>query len=365
MSMEYRQLGQSSVKVSALSLGCRGFGKKSVSMESCEATVKRALDLGMNFFDTADVYGDGRSESFLAAGLSGVRRDSYVLATKGGMERPEPGKEAQNGDPSFLRRSLERSLRRLKTDYVDVYQLHNPDPAVPLSYTAEAFTRFMDEGKVLYAGVSNMGPDELDEWLRLVPNTVSVQLSYSLLERGQVEAVFPPGHGRTVSLIPWAPLFAGFFAGSPPVDAEKREGIISLFPAEFVQSANEALALMRDVSSGYGVSPSVIALAYVLNRPEVATIPVGTTNPAHLEENLRALEIRLSTEDLDMLERAASLVPPPEIPATMEVWETLDCGCVAVLPIGVKVRVREKVSPGDRIEINLWNAKVRADDRSR
>lgn len=356
-TMEYRQLGTSDLMVSALSLGCRGFGNK--SLETCETVVKKALDFGVNFFDTADVYTDGKSEELLAAGLAGVPRDSYVLATKGGMERPAPGKETQNGDPSFLRRSLEASLRRLRTDHIDVYQLHNPDPSVPLSYTAEAFTRFMDEGKIRHAGVSNIVPHELAEWLRLVPNTVSIQLSYSLLDRSPVEAVFPPSHGNKVSLIPWAPLFAGFLVTPPPDDPEKRDGFFFLLPTEFVENAYEVCSLVREMSLSYGVGPSSISLAYVLNRPEVATIPVGTTHPAHLRENLSALEIRLSSEDLEKLEKAASLVPPPEIFATMEVSKTLDGGRVAVLPIGVKVRVPEKVSPGDLVEINLWNGKAR------
>lgn len=357
--MEYRRLGGSSVEVSAISLGCRGFGRKNVRAETCEAVVRKALDLGVNFFDTADIYGDGQSEEFLARGLAGVPRRSYVLATKGGTERPEPGTETQNGDPVFLRNSLERSLRRLKTDYIDVYQLHNPDPAVPLPYTAEAFTRFVEEGKIRHAGVSNMEPHELEEWLSLVPNTVSIQLSYSLLDQRSVQAVYPENHNRKVSLIPWAPLFAGFLVNPPSIEAKKREGFFSMLTPEFVEKAHRVCTLTKEMASDYGVEPSAIALAYVLNRPEVATVPVGTTDPAHLQNNLCALGVSLSAGDLERLEKAASQVPQPEILTVMEVSKTLNKGMVAVLPIGVKVRVPQQVRTGDRIEINLWNAKVR------
>jgi aryl-alcohol dehydrogenase-like predicted oxidoreductase len=357
--MEYRQLGGSSLKVSAISLGSRGFGSKDVRVETCETVVRKAIDLGVNFFDTADVYGDGQAEEFLARSLAGIPRDAYVLATKGGSERPEPGKEVQNGDPAFLRKSLEASLRRLKTDYIDLYQLHNPDPAVPFSYTAEAFTRFIEEGKVRYAGVSNMDREELEEWLSLIPDTVSIQLSYSLLDRSAVDAVFSPDHNLQVSLIPWAPLFAGFLVNPPPLEAEKRSGFFSMLTAEFVENAHRVSSLVKEMASDYGVGPSAIALAYVVKRPKVATVPVGTTDPAHLIENLRALEVRLSPGDLERLEEAASQVPEPEILTVMEVSNTLNRGMVAVLPIGVKLKVPEPVNPGDRIEVNLWNARVR------
>ena len=128
--MEFRYLGDSTLKVSAISLGCRQFGRRDVSVDICRTVVRTALDLGINFFDTADVYGDGQSEEHLAAALARRPRDSYVLATKGGSQRLGPGIEAQSGDPAFLRSSLEASLKRLGTDYIDLYQLHNPDPEI-------------------------------------------------------------------------------------------------------------------------------------------------------------------------------------------------------------------------------------------
>jgi aryl-alcohol dehydrogenase-like predicted oxidoreductase len=356
--MEYRYIGETALKASALSLGCRELGKKVVTLDACRAVVKKALDLGINFFDTADIYGDGQSEEYLGVALARVPRDSYILATKGGSERLGPGTERQNGDPAFIRKSLEGSLKRLKTDYVDLYQLHNPDPAVPLEYTAEAFTRFIEQGKIRYAGVSNMDDQELAEWLRLVPRTASVQLSYSLLDRSRVEAVFPEGHALRVSLIPWAPLFTGFLSNPPPLEADKRSGYYGMLPMEFMESALKVSSLVREMAADYWTKPSVIALAFVVRRAEVATVPVGTTSPIHLQEDLRAMEVSLTPGDWAQLEKAAAAVPPPEILMTLEVMDVLSGGRVAVLPSGMKVRVPGTVRPKDKIEVNLWDGKV-------
>lgn len=356
--MEYRYLGGSTLKVSALGLGCRGFGKRDVSAQACRNVVRKALDLGVNFLDTADVYGDGQSEEYLGAALARFPRDSYVLATKGGTERLGPGMERQNGDPLFLRRSLEASLKRLRIDYVDLYQLQNSDPAVPLDYTAEAFVRFVEEGKVRHVGVSNMDRQDLDLWLSLVPDTASVQLPYSLLDRGRVDALFREGRQDRVSLIPWAPLFTGYLVNPPPPGLEKGTGFYSALSQEFVDAADRVCALVRAMAADHWAKPSAIALAFVLRRLEVATVPVGTTSPVHLQEDIRALEVNLAPGELDQLNEAAAAVPPPEMPATFEVVEALDGGRVAVLPSGLKVKVPGKVVRGDRIEVNLWDGKA-------
>lgn len=359
-SLEYRYLGESTTKVSALGLGCREFGKKGLSPEVCKGVARRALDLGVNFFDTADIYGDGQSEEFLGLALARIPRDSYVLATKGGTERLGPGMERQNGQPAYLRKSLDASLKRLRVDYVDLYQLHNPDPAVPLDYAAEEMLRFVEEGKVRHIGVSNMDKQDLDRWLTLVPDTVSVQLSYSLLDRGKVQEIFSRGHGLRLSLIPWAPLFMGFLTNPPPLEPERRSGVASMLTQGFVEATHKVCALVREIAADHWTTPSAVALAYVLRCPEAASIPVGTTSPAHVQENLRALELSLSPGEMDQLANRAASVPEPDISATIEVSEALDGGRVAVLPFGLKVRVPGKVARGDMIEINMWDGRVKS-----
>lgn len=359
--MEYRYLGDSSIKTSVLSLGCRGFGRKAVTADGARLAVRKALELGINFFDTADVYGDGQSEAFLASALERVPRDSYILATKGGTERLAPGMERQNGDPGYIRTALEGSLRRLKTDYIDLYQLHNPDPAVPFSLTAEALVRFREEGKIRAIGVSNMEPRELDEWVALIPDTASIQLSYSMLDRAKVSAVFNSRgtSGRTLSLIPWGPLFAGLIVDPPSTDREKRTGLGAMFSDGFVSAVLSVSAVIREMAADHWTKPAAIALAFVLARPEVATVPVGATLPVHIVENLRALSLSLKPAELDRLNEVARGVPEPEILMTYDVADTLDGGTIAVLPFGLKVRVPGGVKRGDRIRINLWDGRLR------
>lgn len=356
--MEFRYLGDSTLKVSALSLGCREFGRRDVSVDICKTVVRTALDLGINFFDTADVYGDGQSEEFLSAALARRPRDSYVLATKGGSERLRPGMEGQNGDPAFLRASLEGSLKRLGTDYIDLYQLHNPDPAVPIEETAGAFARFLEEGKIRYAGVSNMERADLVKWQGVVPETVSVQLSCSLLDRSKADVMFPTGHDPRLSLIAWAPLFDGFLVNPPPLSPEQRSGYFSRLPEAFMVKAYEVCSLVRELAADYWAKPAAVALAYVLDRIEVGSVPVGTTSLVHLQEDVRALDLNISRRDLQQLAEASAAVPPPEILEVVEVAEVLDGGRVAVLPMGLKVKVPGKVKPKDHIEVNLWDGRV-------
>lgn len=232
--MQYRTLGKSDARVSVLGLGCRGFGRPNVSESECIRTVETALEHGVNFFDTADVYGDGRSESILGKALGGKPREDLVVATKGGSERIPGVGERQNGDPRFLRKALEDSLRRLQMDYIDLYQLHNPDPAVPLGVTAEAFARFVEEGKVRHVGVSNMSREQLAEWLSCVPDTVSIQLPYSVADARRVLDLYSNGRFRGISLIPWTPLFIGWLVNPPAREAEKRTGLAAAFSGRFI-----------------------------------------------------------------------------------------------------------------------------------
>lgn len=362
-SFSKRVLGSSSsIRVCAIGLGCRSFGRQGLSQENCRAVVEKALDLGINFFDTADVYGNGRSEEFLGEALDGKSRQSYVLATKGGMERLPTGGERQNGRPEYLRHALENSLRRLKVDCVDLYQLHGPDPAVPLDVTAEAFTRFCEEGKTKLIGVSNMNPDQLEEWLSYIPETVSVQLPYSLADTKRADSLFSAdGRSRlkSVSLIPWAPLFMGMLINPPPLQARTRTALESAFSDSFIAGLHGLSRMLEQFSRKYNTPPAAIALAFVLTNPRVAVIPVGSTNPEHLAANLKSLDVRLEPDDLDELKSAAALMPPPEVPTVFTVAEVLDKGHVAVLPVGVKVRVPQPVAAGDKLEIDLWDGTVK------
>lgn len=343
-----------------MGLGCRGFGRRGVSEEDCVRTVEVALEHGINFFDTADVYGDGRSEVILGRALHGKPKDQFVVATKGGSERLPGVGERQNGEPGFLRRALEDSLRRLRLDYVDLYQLHNPDPAVPLEATAEAFARFVEEGKVGHVGVSNMTRDQLAEWLRILPDTVSIQLPYSVADARRVLDLYSDARFKNVSLIPWTPLFNGWLVDPPPREAEKRTGLAALFSGGFIEALNDASRELARIAKGAGASPAAVALAFVMAHPAVATVPAGAVTAEHLLENLQACDLLLDEDILDRLSRMARNMPDPEVLARMKVADVLYDGYVAVLEMGAKVRLAEPVRSGDEIDVNMWDLTVKA-----
>ena len=358
--MKYRRLGNTNTQVSVIGLGCRGFGRRNVSEDDCIRTVHVALDNGVNFFDTADVYGDGQSETILGKALRGKPRESYVLATKGGSERLPGVGERQNGDPGFLRKALEGSLRRLGVDCIDLYQFHNPDPAVPLSATAEAFARFVEEGKVRYVGVSNMSSRELREWLSYIRETVSIQLPYSVADIRRVSSLYSTGEFQQVSLIPWTPLFNGWLVKPPPRERDKRAGLAAAFSDEFVHALNDAAREIADIAQKRGFSPASVALAFVTAHPAVATVPVGATTAEHLLENIKACDVTLDAGDLERLTRVAQGMPEPEVVVRLKVTGALDNGLVAVLEMGAKVRVDEPVKSGDEIEVDMWSLRVKA-----
>lgn len=362
--MKYRKLGKSGTEVSVIGLGCRGFGRRGVSEADCIRTVEVAVDNGVNFFDTADVYGDGQSETILGKALRGKARDSFILATKGGSERLPGAGERQNGDPRFLRKALESSLRRLGMDYVDLYQLHNPDPAVPLSVTAEAFARFVEEGKVRYIGVSNMSPEELREWLSYVGDTVSIQLPYSVADVRRVVSLYATGEFQNISLIPWTPLFNGWLVNPPAREHEKRTGLAAAFPEEFIQALNDAAQELGKIAADRKSPVSAVGLAFVMAHPAVATVPVGAVRPEHLLEDLGACELMLDESDLERLSQTARKMPKPEVVARLKVRDVLRDGRVAVLEVGAKVGVPEPVKPGDELEVDMWDLSVKAVHRT-
>jgi aryl-alcohol dehydrogenase-like predicted oxidoreductase len=357
--MERRNLGKIGPKVSLLGTSCRG----SKELHEFELELKQAIDYGVNFFDTADIYDDGQAEEMLRLSLKGVPRDSYLLSTKGGIQKFRPGVAIQNSDPKCLRRSLEESLKRLGTDYIDLYQLHSPDPEVPLIFVAETFARFIEEGKVRYVGVCNMTSDDLYEWLKFLPETVSIQLPYSVLCKERADSVLGNprlkdllDRGISVSLIPYDPLFYGFIPKPPSSILSERQDFWAKFDDEFVQSGLRMIQVLDEISAKKGVSRSAVALMFAMERHDVATVPV---KPAELCEGLKALELTLTLEEQAAILECGADIPYPDIPWTTRVYKTLLEGKVAVLSNGLKVRVPQPLSTGDEITVNIWDGSVK------
>jgi aryl-alcohol dehydrogenase-like predicted oxidoreductase len=308
--MRSKKLGNSTLTVSALGLGCMGmsefYGPR--NEEESVATIHLALERGVNFLDTADMYGVGHSEELVGKAVQG-RRNDIVLATKFGNVRGADGSFLGiNGRPEYVRRACEASLRRLHVETIDLYYQHRVDANVPIEETVGAMGRLVEEGKVRYLGLSEAAPATLRRAHRTHPIT-ALQTEYSLWSRDPEDEILPTCRELGISFVAYSPLGRGFLTG-------RFKSVEDLAPQDWrrnsprFQGENFArnLQLVRAVeqmASEKGCQASQLALAWVLAQGEhVVPIP-GTTRRAHLEENVAALELTLSPEDLARLNELA------------------------------------------------------------
>jgi pyridoxine 4-dehydrogenase len=240
--------------------------------QAAEDVLRRVVEVGINLIDTADAYGPGVNEDQISSALYPYPED-LVIATKGGLVRPGPGRWQTNGRPQHLREACEGSLRRLKVDTIDVYQLHRPDSRVPFEDSVWALAELRDEGKIRHVGLSNVGVRELVMALDIVP-IVSVQNRYNLTDRSS-EAVIETCEREGIAFIPWFPLATGKLA-SPGGDLD-------------------------EIASRHGATPAQVALAWLLAKSPVMLPIPGTSSVQHLEENVAATELRLSEDEVAAL----------------------------------------------------------------
>ena len=302
--MDTRTIG--TLTVSEVGLGCNNFGMLIEQKES-DAVVGAALDAGITLFDTADMYGNTKSEEYLGAAL-GARRDEIVLATKfGGPFEGHSG----GATPAYVRTSLEDSLRRLGTDHVDLYQLHRVDPAVPLEETWGAMAETVSAGKARHIGLSEVSVDEI-KLAQSVHTVATVQSEMSLWTRDVLPEVLPYCQEQGIGFLPFSPLGRGFLAGrfasfdDLPQDDFRRK--LPRFQQDALRANLAIVAGVRHVADRIGVTPAQVALAWVLaHGPQVVPIP-GTKTPKYLEENAAAAGVTLSGADLAELDE----MPPSE-----------------------------------------------------
>jgi aryl-alcohol dehydrogenase-like predicted oxidoreductase len=249
--------------------------------------LQRATRLGVNFIDTADSYGPETSESLIARALYPYSPD-IIIATKGGLVRPAPEAWSRDARPEHLRKACEGSLRRLQRERIDVYQLHAPDPKVPLEDSVGELVRLKSEGKIAHIGVSNVSVEELQRCERLTP-VVSVQNRYNLEDRDS-DAVLAYCESRTIAFLPWAPLGSGRHA--------RASGVRRVL--ERVRGSGAPRALER-VAERHGITVGQAAIAWLLERSPVMLPIPGTGSIEHLEQNVAAAAVRLSREDMQEL----------------------------------------------------------------
>lgn len=305
--MQYRRLGKWGVKVSSISLGSWLTYGATVDRETATACIHKALDLGVNFFDTANVYARGAAEEVVGQALAGIRRDSYVLATKVFWPMGD-GPNDRGLSRKHIVEQCNQSLRRLRTDYVDLYQCHRYDPEVPLEETVRAMEDLVSQGKVLYWGVSEWSAVQIDDAIHMTRahgwhEPVSDQPVYNMFNRYIEDQVMPLARREGMGLIVFSPLAQGLLtgkykagepapAGSRGANPETSRMIANLATPERLQKV-EAL---RQVAGRLGISLAQLALAWVLHHPEISSAITGATKPEQVEENVRAADITLSDE---------------------------------------------------------------------
>jgi aryl-alcohol dehydrogenase-like predicted oxidoreductase len=308
--MRFRKLGSSDIEVSEISLGSWLTYSGGVEREQARACVQAAFDAGINFIDTANVYGRGASETLLGEALSGHERSSYVLATKLYF----PMSETDRGlSAAQIHKQIDASLKRLRTDYVDLYQCHRYDEQTPLQETMGALTEVVRAGKARHIGFSEWPVERIDESLALgeVERWVSSQPQYSMVWRAPEAEVIPLCAQECISQIVWSPLGQGVLTGKylpgepPPPDSraasEEMGGFIDRLLAPPVL---EAVQRLRPVAEGAGLTMAQLALAWVLREPNVASAIVGASRPEQVHANASASGIELSADTLAAIDTA-------------------------------------------------------------
>lgn len=295
-----------SLEVSVVGLGCNNFGR-ALDAEQSARVVDAALDAGMSFFDTASNYGEGRSESFLGAALEG-RRDRVVIATKFGV--PVPGWEGSGGaKPDYVRRAMERSLRQLRTDYVDLYMIHFPDPETPIEGTLEEMSRLVDEGKARQIGCSNFDAARLSGALEVsrssgLASFVCDQVQYSLVHREpETDGVARTCLDRGVALLPFYPLASGLLTGKTRRGEPPKGRLRMDRYQDFLTEENFDLAeKVEEFAKQRGLTMVQVALGWLIAQEAVPSVTPGATRPEQVIANAAAAEWRPTPEDLAELD---------------------------------------------------------------
>ncbi len=329
--MRYRAFGRTGLYVSELTLGTMTFGGKgfwqaigTLNTAEAETLIGAALDAGVNMIDTADVYSEGESENFIGKALAvlGRPRNSFLVATKV-RGRTGPGPNEIGLSRGHVMDAVDASLRRLRLDHIDLYQIHGTDNETPIGETLRALDDIVRSGKVRYIGFCNLPAWQTMKALDYsdahgLARFVSAQMYYSLTSRDIEREVVPLAQDQGLAILPWSPLAGGLLSGKfdleKPGPAGARRTTYDFPPVDTVR-AKSVIASLRSVSDETGISVPRVALAWMLTRPFITSVIIGAKTPEQLRDNLGATDVRLVKEHIDRLDAASAL--SPEYPAWM------------------------------------------------
>ena len=306
--MQEIRLGRSELKVSRIAFGTWQLGGDwgATDEEAALAAIRRAAERGINFFDTAQGYGFGASESLLAKALKDRPRDHVVIATKGGLRPTARGGVERDASPDWIRRGVDASLQALGTDYIDVYQIHWPDPKVPFGETAGVLADLKAAGKIRHVGVSNFDTAQMEEFSETLP-VETLQPPYHLFRRDIEESILPYTSSHDIGVLVYGPLSHGLLSGGlttesrfAPDDWRSRSDV---FRGElYRRNLRVVSALDRFAQFELGTSVSRLAIAWTLSNPAVHVAIVGTRNPKHIDDAIAADDLVLDTAALNRIE---------------------------------------------------------------
>ena len=306
--MKTRKLGKQGLEVSALGLGCMGMNWAYGPADEKEslATLARALELGITFFDTAEAYGPFKNEELLGRALKG-KRDRIVLATKFGWRFTDGKPDGTDSRPEHIKQVADQSLKRLQTDHIDLFYQHRVDPHVPIEDVAGAVKELVEAGKVRYFGLSEAGEQTIRRAHKVLPVT-ALQSEYSLWERNLEPKIIPLLRELGIGLVPFSPLGRGFLSGNAKPAEELEDGDYRKgdprFQGENFKANMRTAAIVAEVAKPLGATPSQVALAWLLHKGDnIVPIP-GTKRRKYLEENAGAAEVKISAKDMQTLDEA-------------------------------------------------------------
>jgi aryl-alcohol dehydrogenase-like predicted oxidoreductase len=317
--MQYKKLGNSGLQVSNVGLGCMNFGMANDEAESA-AVVQSALELGVNLFDTADVYGDrGKSEEWLGKAL-GSRRPEVIIATKFAGPMSAERDDMQGGSRRYIMQAVEASLTRLGTDYIDLYQMHRTDPNTPIEETMRALDDLLTQGKLRYIGCSNYAAWQIADaqWTAReshLTSFISAQNRYSLLTRDIEKELVPACDGHGLGILPYFPLESGLLTGKYKRNEDPPEGSRlakwKRFSSSFASDDKfDQVEQLNDLCARYEHSLLDLAMGWLASRPYVASVIAGVTTPEQLEQNVAAGQFVPTAEELAEIDEIS---PPPPV----------------------------------------------------
>ena len=307
--MEYVKLKNTDISVSRLCMGgcpMGGYGWGYVSENAVIATVHRAIDGGVNFFDTADTYGLGQSERTLAKALDG-RRENVVIATKFGV-RVEKGKTFYDNSPEYMEKALNDSLKRLSTDYIDLYQIHYRDEATPLEAVVETLEKFKKQGKIRYYGLSNIHGEDFNEIKPFLGKFASCQNEYSLVTRDNENDLLVNCSELQLTPMTWGSLGQGVLTGKYNIDSgfgvndRRSRDIYTNFHGDKLRKNVEIVENMKPLAEKLGVSLAALAVRFILDHIPGSVALVGAKNPDQIEGTMTSMDFKLLKDELEFLE---------------------------------------------------------------